>query len=67
MSYIIKTRCPKGCKYKSGDTCIASECPYQTGYVRYDIRLNAKDKSTKINAQVRQSAKEFAEKISIII
>ena len=42
MSYIIRTRCPNGCKYKSGYTCVASECPYQTGDVRYDIRLNAK-------------------------
>ena len=63
MSYIIRTRCPNGCKYKSGDTCIASECPYQTGDVRYDIRLNAEDKSTKINAQVKQAVKEFAEKL----
>lgn len=63
MSYIIRTRCPNGCKYKSGDTCIASECPYQTGDVRYDIRLNAEDKSTKINAEVKQAVKEFAEKV----
>lgn len=27
-------RCPNGCKYKSGDTCVASECPYQTGDVK---------------------------------
>ena len=62
MSY-IRTRCPNGCKYKSEDTCVASECPYQTGNVRYDIRLNAEDKSTKINAQVKQAVKEFAEKV----
>ena len=63
MSYIIKTRCPNGCKYKSGDTCTASECLYQTGDVRYDIRLNAEDKPTKINAEVRQAVKEIAEKL----
>lgn len=63
MSYIIRTRCPNGCKYKSGYTCVASECPYQTGDVRYDIRLNAEDKPTKINAQVKQAVKEFAEKV----
>ena len=63
MSYIIRTRCPNGCKYKSGNTCVASECPYQTGYVRYDIRMNAEDKPTKINAQVKQAVKEFAEKL----
>ena len=63
MSYIIRTRCPNGCKYKSGNTCVASECPYQTGDVRYDIRLNAEDKSTKINAEVKQAVKEFAEKL----
>ena len=34
MSYMIITRCPNGCKYKSGDTCVASECPYQTGDVK---------------------------------
>lgn len=62
MSY-IRTRCPNGCKYKSGDTCVASECPYQTGNVRYDIRLNAEDKPTKINAQAKQAVKEFADKI----
>ena len=61
--YIIRTRCPNGCKYKSGNTCVASECPYQTGYVRYDIRMNAEDKPTKINAQVKQAVKEFAEKL----
>lgn len=61
--YIIRTRCPNGCKYKSGNTCVASECPYQTGYVRYDIRMNAEDKPTKINAQVKQAVKEFAEKV----
>lgn len=61
--YIIRTRCPNGCKYKSGNTCVASECPYQTGYVRYDIRMNAEDKPTKINAQVKQGVKEFAEKV----
>lgn len=37
----IRTGCPSGCKYISGDKCIASECPYQTGSVRYDIRMNA--------------------------
>ena len=63
MSYIIRTRCPNGCKYKSGYTCVASECPYQTGDVRYDIRLNAEDKPTKINAQVNEAVKEFAEKL----
>ena len=63
MSYIIRTRCPNGCKYKSGDTCVASECPYQTGDVRYDIRLNAEDKPTKINAQVKKAVKEFAERL----
>lgn len=63
MSYIIRTRCPNGCKYKSGDTCIASKCPYQTGDVRYDIRLNAGDKPTKINAEVKQAVKEFVEKL----
>ena len=62
MGY-IRTRCPNGCKYKSGDTCVASECPYQTGYVRYDIRMNAEDKPTKINAQAKQAVKEFAEKL----
>ena len=62
MSY-IRTRCPNGCKYKSGDTCVASECPYQTGDVRYDIRLNAEDKPTKINAQAKQAVKDFAEKV----
>ena len=62
MSY-IGTRCPNRCKYKSGDTCVASECPYQTGNVRYDIRLNAKDKPTKINAQAKQAVKEFAGKV----
>lgn len=36
----IRTGCPTGCKYISGDKCIASECPYQTGGVRYDIRMN---------------------------
>lgn len=61
--YIIRTRCPNGCQYKSGNTCVASECPYQTGYVRYDIRMNAEDKPTKINAQVKQAVKEFAEKV----
>lgn len=61
--YIIRTRCPNGCKYKSGNTCVASECPYQTGYVRYDIRMNAEDKLTKINAQVKQAVKEFAERV----
>ena len=59
----IRTRCPNGCKYKSGDTCVASECPYQTGDVIYDIRQNAEDKSTKINAQVKKAVKEFAEKV----
>ena len=63
MSYIIRTRCPNGCKYKSGDTCVASECPYQTGDVKYDIRLNTEDKPTKINAQVKQAVKDFAEKL----
>ena len=63
MSYIIRTRCPNGCKYKSGDTCAASECPYQTGDVRYDIRLNAEDKPTKINAKIKQAVKEIAEKL----
>lgn len=62
MSY-IRTRCPNLCKYKSGYTCVASECPYQTGDVRYDIRLNEEDKPTKINAQVKQAVKEFAEKL----
>lgn len=62
MSY-IGTRCPNRCKYKSGDTCVASECPYQTGNVRYDIRLNAEDKPTKINAQTKQAVKEFAERL----
>lgn len=62
MSY-IRTRCPNGCKYKSGDTCVASECPYQTGNVRYDIRLKAEDKPTKINAQAKQAVKEFAERL----
>lgn len=65
MSYIIRTRCPNGCKYKSGDTCVASECPYQTGDVRYDIRMNAGDKPTKINAEVKQAVKDFAEKLAI--
>lgn len=65
MSYIIRTRCPNECKYKSGDTCVASECPYQTGDVRYDIRLNAEDKPTKINAEVKQAVKEFAEKVKM--
>ena len=63
MSYIIRTRCPNGCKYKSGDTCVASECPYQTGGVKYDIRLNTEDKPTKINAQVKQAVKDFAERL----
>lgn len=36
----IRTGCPSRCKYISGDKCIASECPYQTGSVRYDIRMN---------------------------
>ena len=63
MSYIIRTRCPNGCKYKSGNTCVASECPYQTGNVRYDIRLKAEDKPTKINAQTKQVVKEFAENV----
>lgn len=63
--YIIRTRCPNGCKYKSGNTCVASECPYQTGYVRYDIRMNAEDKLTKINAQVKQAVKEFAERVKL--
>ena len=63
MSYIIRTRCPNGCKYKSGYTCVASECPYQTGDVKYDIRLNTEDKPTKINAQVKQAVKEFAEEL----
>ena len=63
MSYIIRTRCPNGCKYKSGDTCVASECPYQTGDVKYDIRLNAEDKPTKLNAEVKQAVKDFAEKL----
>lgn len=63
MSYIIRTRCPNGCKYKSGDTCIASECQYQTGDVRYDIRLNAEDKPTKINAEVKRALKQFAERL----
>lgn len=36
----IRTGCPTGCKYISGDKCIASECPYQTGGVHYDIRMN---------------------------
>ena len=63
MSYIIRTHCPNGCKYKSGNTCVASECPYQTGDVRYDIRLNAEDKPTKINAEVKQAVKEIAEKL----
>lgn len=62
MSY-IRTRCPNGCKYKSGDTCVASECPYQTGNVRYDIRLKAEDKPTKINEQAKQAVKEFAERL----
>lgn len=61
MSYIITSRCPNECKYKSGYTCVAGECPYQTGDVRYDIRLNAEDKPTKINAQVKQAVKEYAE------
>lgn len=59
--YIIRTRCPNGCKYKIGNKCSVSECPYQTGNVRYDIRMNAEDKPTKINAQVKQAVKEFAE------
>ena len=63
MSYIIRTRCPNGCKYKSGDTCVASECLYQTGDVRYDIRMNAGDKPTKINAEVKRAVKEIAEKL----
>ena len=63
MSYIIRTRCPNGCKYKSGDTCVASECLYQTGDVKYDIRLNAEDKPTKINAEVKQAVKEIEEKL----
>lgn len=63
MSYIIRTRCPNGCKYKNGYTCVASECPYQTGDVRYDIRLNAEDKPTKINEQAKQVVKEFAERL----
>ena len=63
MSYIIRTRCPNGCKYKSGYTCVASECPYQTGDVRYDIRLNAEDKPTKINAEVKRELKQFAERL----
>ena len=62
MSY-IRIRCPNGCKYKSVYTCTASECPYQTGDVRYDIRLNAEEKQTKINVQVKQAVKEFAEKL----
>ena len=62
MSY-IRTRCPNRCKYKSGDTCVASECPYQTGNVRYDIRLNTEDKPTKINEQAKQAVKEFAERL----
>lgn len=63
MSYIIRTRCPNGCEYKSGYTCVASECPYQTGDVRYDIRLNAEDKPTKINAEVKRELKQFAERL----
>ena len=63
MSYIIRTRCPNGCKYKSGYTCVASKCPYQTGDVRYDIRMNAGDKPTKINAEVKQDVKDFAERL----
>ena len=65
MSYIIRSRCPNGCKYKIGYTCVAGECPYQIpGGVRYDIRLNAEeDKPTKINAQVKKAVKEFAEKV----
>lgn len=59
----VRTRCPNGCKYKSGYTCVVSECPYQTGDVRYDIRLNVEDKPLKINVQVKQAVKEFAEKI----
>ena len=58
MSY-IGTLCPNECKYKSGDTCVASECLYQTGNVGYEIRLNAEE----INAQVKQAVKEFAEKL----
>ena len=66
MSYIITRPCPNGCKYKSGYTCVADECPYQTSSdVRYDIRLNAEDKPTKINAQVKQAVKEFAEKLKM--
>ena len=58
MSY-IGTLCPNECKYKSGDTCVASECLYQTGNVGYEIRLNAEE----INAQVKQAVKEFADKV----
>lgn len=36
----IRTGCPTGCKYISGDRCIVNECPYQTGGVHYDIRMN---------------------------
>lgn len=36
----IRTSCPTGCKYISGDRCIATECPYQIGGVHYDIRMS---------------------------
>lgn len=71
---LVKTGCPKGCMYISGGECMASECPYQTGNVRYDIRMNTND---KVNAEKRfennmksvleiekkQAVKEFAEKL----
>ena len=63
MSYIIRTHCPNDCKYKSRYTCVATECPYQTGDVKYDIRLSTEDKPTKINAQVKQAVKDFAERL----
>ena len=62
MNY-IRTRCPNGCKYKIGYTCTVSECPYQTGNVIYDIRMNAEEKKNKINAQVKKAVKEFAYKL----
>lgn len=66
MSY-IETRCPNGCKYKSGGACVASECPYQTGNVKYDIRLNAEDKTTKNKQAKIDVLNKLKEKLHDII
>ena len=55
----IRTSCPNGCKYISGGKCIASECPYQTGNVRYDIRMN----NERLDKCKEQSVKEFVNKL----